>query len=59
MDKKINDLSKEFTIVKDVVISNSHTEDVSQKLQSFKNDLDAIKGLLLNRYINIKLLYFY
>ncbi|KAL5290261.1 PEX14 family protein [Megaselia abdita] len=50
LEKKIGDLNKEVTIVKETVVSTSHTDDISQKLHGFKNDLDAIKGLLLNRF---------
>lgn len=53
MDKRVEDqikeLNNEIVRVRDEVIRNSHHDFISQEIGSFKSDLDAIKGLLLNR----------
>lgn len=51
MDKSIRKLNIEITALKDEVRSSYNGDHVlRQDMLSFKNDLDAIKGLLLNRF---------
>lgn len=51
MDKNIRKLNVEITALKDEIRSSYNGNHVlRQDMLTFKNDLDAIKGLLLNRY---------
>lgn len=52
MDKNIRKLNVEVTALKDEIRSSYNGDHVlRQDMLSFKNDLDAIKGLLLNRFV--------
>lgn len=53
IDKNIRKLTVDVTALKDEIRSSYNGEHVlRQDMLSFKNDLDAIKGLLLNRFVN-------
>ncbi|XP_064541045.1 peroxisomal membrane protein PEX14 [Drosophila montana] len=55
IDKKVEDrtdaLNKEITLVKDLITlqQKEHTQQMNREFNNFRCDLDAIKGLLLNR----------
>lgn len=52
MDKNIRKLNIEVTALKEEIRSSYNGDRVlRQDMLSFKNDLDAIKGLLLNRFV--------
>lgn len=52
MDKNIRKLNVEVTALKEEIRSSYNGDHVlRQDMLSFKNDLDAIKGLLLNRFV--------
>lgn len=54
MDKNIRKLNVEITSLKDEIrqtYNNDHV--VRQDMLAFKGDLDAIKGLLLNRFVDL------
>lgn len=53
MDKNIRKLNIEVTALKDEIRSSYNGDHVlRQDMLAFKNDLDAIKGLLLNRFVH-------
>lgn len=57
MDKSIRKLNIEITALKDEIRSSYNGDHVlRQDMLSFKNDLDAIKGLLLNRCVDLQLI---
>jgi len=55
IDKKVetrtNDLNKEISAVRDLITSQQreHSQQLNREFSNFRSDLDAIKGLLLNR----------
>ncbi|XP_026849377.1 peroxisomal membrane protein PEX14 [Drosophila persimilis] len=55
IDKKVEtrteDLNKEISVVKDLITSQQrdHAQQLNREFSNFRSDLDAIKGLLLNR----------
>lgn len=55
IDKKVEttseSLNKEITLVKDMITlqQKEQTQQMNREFSNFRNDLDAIKGLLLNR----------
>ncbi|KAH8257143.1 hypothetical protein KR038_004635 [Drosophila bunnanda] len=55
IDKKVelrtNDLNKEISAVKELITSQQrdHAQQLNREFSNFRSDLDAIKGLLLNR----------
>lgn len=52
IDKNIRKLNVEITALKDEIRSSYNGDHVlRQDMLTFKNDLDAIKGLLLNRFV--------
>lgn len=55
MDKNIRKLNIEVTALKDEIRSSYNGNHVlRQDMLAFKNDLDAIKGLLLNRFVFLR-----
>lgn len=52
IERNISDLNQELKSVKDEVRKSFNTDHMFQRdMVSFKSDLDAIKGLLLNRSV--------
>ncbi|EDV52560.1 peroxisomal membrane protein PEX14 [Drosophila erecta] len=55
IDKKVetrtNDLNKEISAVRDLITTQQreHAQQLNREFSNFRSDLDAIKGLLLNR----------
>ncbi|XP_020798826.1 peroxisomal membrane protein PEX14 [Drosophila serrata] len=55
IDKKVetrtNDLNREISAVKELITSQQrdHAQQLNREFSNFRSDLDAIKGLLLNR----------
>ncbi|XP_017053236.1 peroxisomal membrane protein PEX14 [Drosophila ficusphila] len=51
VDSRTNDLNKEISAVRDLITSQQreHSQQLNREFSNFRSDLDAIKGLLLNR----------
>lgn len=52
LDRNIGDLNVEVVRVRDEFRNSCNNDHLLQReIMSFKSDLDAIKGLLLNRFV--------
>lgn len=49
IDKNIQDVNYELTRVREEIGNNFQIEKLSREMRDFQCDLEAIKGLLLNR----------
>ncbi|EDW44266.1 peroxisomal membrane protein PEX14 [Drosophila sechellia] len=51
VDTRTNDLNKEILAVRDLITTQQreHAQQLNREFSNFRSDLDAIKGLLLNR----------
>ncbi|XP_043648090.1 peroxisomal membrane protein PEX14 [Drosophila teissieri] len=51
VDQRTNDLNKEISAVRDLITTQQreHSQQLNREFSNFRSDLDAIKGLLLNR----------
>lgn len=51
MDKNITTITRELVQIKQEVSMLTNNHSIDRQLANFKSDLDAIKGLLLNRFV--------
>lgn len=49
VETNIKDLNQELVKVKDEITKASRNDAIYREIRNFKSDIDAIKGLLLNR----------
>lgn len=51
VETRTNDLNREISVVRDLITSQQrdHAQHLNREFSNFRSDLDAIKGLLLNR----------
>lgn len=50
VEKNISDLSIELNRIREELTRSVQYESLTRQITNFKGDLDAIKGLLLNRF---------
>lgn len=51
VEKNIANINQELGRIKEEVIRTARHDSLHREISNFKSDLDAIKGLLLNRFV--------
>lgn len=51
VEKSVASINQELSRVKEEMARNARQDSLHREISGFKQDLDAIKGLLLNRFV--------